>query len=289
MISRRNFVSLLFSAGLFLAAPTEIFAFTKKKHRKRKAVVPDPPQPLELKPIHQDRINQNNVADKLVIPVIWDETVIKQMRLAPANRSDLKLKLLQFQLVPSLHSLYLTAKASYTYPWVNDFLAKFGQEQFQATKKKLLVNSFYRTVQTQRAMFTPRFKRVGRGRRRRIKQVNKAYNPYAAKFFDENHEFDEDLVSLHCRAVAIDISRRNLTLAQIAWIRAKLIELKKLNIGVFPIEERTKSNRINCFHVVIFDPVEYKKLIELKTIDTKVPVASPTPLPSPTPTTAPTP
>lgn len=279
MISRRNFISLLGTAGLFLAAPTEIFALTQKKRRKRKrkVIIPDSPRPVELKPLHLDRINQNNVADKLGIPVIWDESVIKQMRLTPTNRSDSGLKLLQFQLVPSLHSPYLTAKSSYTYSWVNDLLAKFGQEQYLATKKRILINSFYRTVQTQRNMFTPRFKRIGRGRKRRLKQINKAYNPYAAKFYDENNEVDEDLISLHCRAVAIDISRRNLTLDQIEWIRVKLIALKKLDIGVSPIEERTKANRINCFHVVIFDPVEYKKLIASKVVDTKLPVVTPAP------------
>lgn len=247
MISRKFLIIFVFM-GLFIAVPSNVFS----------SITDDPPTPEALKPQSGSRIVQNKIADELGLPIIWSNSITAQLRLPQSKRNPKSsLKHLNRQLVLPLHSPYLITRPGYTYPWINDFLVTFGKQQYSATHRKLIISSFMRTVQRQRDMITPyKYIRTRRGKLKRIR--NKAYNPNAAGF-DSDHP---ELISLHCRAVAFDISRRNLTLAQIEWIRVKLIEIKEQDIGIFPIEERTPSGQINCFHIVIFDPVEYQKFKE---------------------------
>ncbi len=261
MMRHKQFFAIFFSFVLLLCASSvEAKSRQKKRPRKRAVVIkPDPPRPPELVPDESNRI-PNQVAEKLAIPIIWDDEILRLLQLPQSSRPQgSMIAEVKYQLVAPKSQSYITiGTRNPTYPWINDFFKKFGEESYFSLDKRLVVNSTSRTVQRQRNMTDSCYRKVKirRGRYRgQLRCVpHPSYNPHAAEVGDMA------LLSLHCRAIAIDISRKNLSIADIEWIRRRLIELKLQDIGIFPIEERTAAGRINCWHIVIFDPIEYQKL-----------------------------
>jgi hypothetical protein len=115
----------------------------------------------------------------------------------------------------------------YARPWTRDFLQDFSQAYYEQFHTPLQVNSLVRTADQQAWL--------------------RRHNRYAAPAWG-------DTASTHLAGVAVDLSRRGLTIAQYQWIRGYLQPLQQKGL-VDPIEERQP-----VLHIVVFDKYSGKPL-----------------------------
>jgi hypothetical protein len=108
----------------------------------------------------------------------------------------------------------------YCRPWTRDFLDDISQAFYDVFHSPLQVNSLVRTSTQQSYL--------------------RRHNRYAAPAFG-------DTASTHLAGVAVDLSRRGLSLTQYQWIRAYLQPLQQKGL-VDPIEERQP-----VLHVVVYE------------------------------------
>ncbi len=114
----------------------------------------------------------------------------------------------------------------YARPWVKRFLASEGRRFAGAFPgMQFKVTSLVRTEQYQNFL------------------IRNRHNPNAVRGQTPS------TLSPHLTGSTLDISKKNLTLEQVRWLRTRLIELKRLN-RIIAVEER----RTNSFHVFVIPP-----------------------------------
>lgn len=134
----------------------------------------------------------------------------------------------------------------YARPWVKEFLSDFAkiynQEIGLRMQRRLKITSLVRPIEHQQARI------VGLG----LSSAN----------CEESHQ-----CSLHTRGIAVDISKigfawskekkvwveKQITAEEEAWIRKKLAEWHRANVGI----DATDEKRLNHFHIIIYP--DYRK------------------------------
>jgi hypothetical protein len=162
---------------------------------------------------HELLVQQNVELDKLQLPRIADDYELMKYELSqdlvPVSESD-ALKI----------AANLPENRRYCRPWTRDFLQDFSQAFYNEFHIPIQVNSLVRTAEQQRNL--------------------RRHNRFAAPEIG-------DTASTHLTGVTADLSRRGLTKAEYAWMRAYLIPLHEAGL-VDPIEESQP-----VLHIVVYD------------------------------------
>ena len=169
--------------------------------------------PPALKGSHEILIHQNLMADSDGLERVRDEEDLDHMRSAG-------------MLVPlptngTLHvDERLPANRRYCRPWTALFLDTLARQHYAHFQTALQVNSAVRTVEFQQ----------------RLIHTNGNAAPA-----------DGDTASPHLTGQAIDIAKRGLSMAEIAWLRGYLLPL--VQQGKVDVEEEFQQS---CFHISVY-------------------------------------
>ena len=142
------------------------------------------------------------------------------------NEADLAARIADKLLVPIPISSALTVNPDleenhrYCRPWTAKFLADLARAHETAFHRSIEVSSAVRTVEYQK----------------RLERTNGNAAPA-----------EGDLVSPHLTGATIDIAKKGLTRAEIAWMRKQLMGLEAL--GKIDVEEEFKQA---CFHITVY-------------------------------------
>jgi hypothetical protein len=142
------------------------------------------------------------------------------------DEADLAARIADKLLVPIPASIALTVNAEleenhrYCRPWTAKFLADLARAHEAAFHSALEVNSAVRTVEYQK----------------RLMETNGNAAPA-----------EGDLVSPHLTGATIDIAKKGLTRAEMAWMRKQLAGLEAA--GKIDVEEEFKQA---CFHITVY-------------------------------------
>ncbi len=115
----------------------------------------------------------------------------------------------------------------YVRPWTRDFLEDFGLEYFEEFHRVIQVNSGVRDVEHQKEL------------RRTNSNAAAISGPKA---------------SSHLTGATVDIAKMNMSAAELAWVRTKLLALERQKKI-----EATEERKQLVFHVMIFRAYAAKK------------------------------
>jgi hypothetical protein len=118
------------------------------------------------------------------------------------------------------YTRYIPAKYSYLRPWSKLFLDRLSSQYYRRFKKKLRVTSMIRTVALQRSL------------QKRNGNAAAAYGPRR---------------SSHLTGATLDISKKGMRAAEIAWMRRVLHSLKKAGY-LYAVEEFRQPT----FHIMVY-------------------------------------
>jgi len=169
--------------------------------------------PPALKGSHEILIHQNQMADSDGLDRVRDDEDLDRMRRAgtlvplPTN-STLRI------------DERLPANRRYTRPWTALFLDTLARQHYAHFQTTLQVNSAVRTVEFQQ----------------RLIHTNGNAAPA-----------EGDTASPHLTGQAIDIAKRGLSMAEIAWLRGYLLPL--VQQGKVDVEEEFQQS---CFHISVY-------------------------------------
>jgi hypothetical protein len=142
------------------------------------------------------------------------------------DEADLAARIADKLLVPIPISTALTVNPNleenhrYCRPWTAKFLADLARAHDAAFHRSIEVSSAVRTVEYQK----------------RLERTNENAAPA-----------EGDLVSPHLTGATVDIAKKGLTRAEIAWMRRQLMGLEAL--GKIDVEEEFKQA---CFHITVY-------------------------------------
>jgi hypothetical protein len=165
-----------------------------------------------FKPSHESLLLQNEEIDRLNLPRIYDDKQLEKLKLSG-------------DLVPILPTEALRIPPSldptrrYCRPWTMDFLEDISTAYYKEFHEQIQVNSAVRTVLVQKKL--------------------RRHNRNAAPEFGET-------ASSHLAGLTVDLQRRGMTKAQIAWMEEYLRPLHEARL-VEPEEERRQW----CFHIMV--------------------------------------
>jgi hypothetical protein len=108
----------------------------------------------------------------------------------------------------------------YCRPWTARFLSDLGRVHYARFRRSLQVNSAVRTVKYQRHLI----------------EINANAAPA-----------EGDIASPHLTGATIDISKKGLSMSEIAWMRSYLLPLQ--NAGKIDVEEEFYQS---CFHITVY-------------------------------------
>lgn len=167
-----------------------------------------------FRPSRDSLLLQNAEIDRMQLPRIQDDDELDALKasgeLVPIVATDA----LRFD--PRLDP-----DRRYCRPWTRDFVKDLSEAYFRAFHQQIQVNSAVRTVKVQKKL--------------------RRHNRNAAPI-------EGDTASSHLAGVTVDIQRRGLTRAQIAWMQQYMFPLKELGL-IEPEEERRQW----VFHVMVSD------------------------------------
>lgn len=142
------------------------------------------------------------------------------------DEADLSARIADKLLVPLPASIALTVNPDleenhrYCRPWTAKFLADLARAHEAAFHRSIEVSSAVRTVAYQK----------------RLMETNGNAAPA-----------EGDLVSPHLTGATVDIAKKGLSRAEIAWMRRQLAELQ--TAGKIDVEEEFKQS---CFHITVY-------------------------------------
>jgi hypothetical protein len=169
--------------------------------------------PPALKGSHEILIRQNQMADSDGLDRIRDDDDLDRMRRAGT--------LVPLPTNSTLHvDERLPANRRYTRPWTALFLDTLARQHYAHFQTALQVNSAVRTVEFQQ----------------RLIHTNGNAAPA-----------EGDTASPHLTGQAIDIAKRGLSMAEIAWLRGYLLPL--VQQGKVDVEEEFQQS---CFHISVY-------------------------------------
>ena len=169
--------------------------------------------PAPLYGSHEILLHQNEMADRDGLSRVRDDADLLDLRR-------------QKQLVPlpddqTVHvDERLPEDRRYSRPWTAAFLAVLARDFYSSFHSPLQVDSAVRTVDFQR----------------RLERSNGNAAPAAG-----------DTASPHLTGQAVDIAKRGLSLAQIAWLRSYLQPF--IGLGQIDVEEEFQQA---CFHISVY-------------------------------------
>jgi hypothetical protein len=165
-----------------------------------------------FKPSHESLLLQNEEIDRLNLPRIYDDKQLEKLKLSGDLVPILPTEALRIQ--PSLDPT-----RRYCRPWTMDFLEDISTAYYKEFHEQIQVNSAVRTVLVQKKL--------------------RRHNRNAAPEFGET-------ASSHLAGLTVDLQRRGMTKAQIAWMEEYLRPLHEARL-VEPEEERRQW----CFHIMV--------------------------------------
>jgi hypothetical protein len=169
--------------------------------------------PAALKGSHEILIRQNQMADSDGLDRIHDDEDLDRMRRAGT--------LVPLPVNGTLHvDDRLPANRRYCRPWTALFLDTLARQHYAHFQTALQVNSAVRTVEFQQ----------------RLIHTNGNAAPA-----------EGDTASPHLTGQAVDIAKRGLSLAEIAWLRGYLLPL--VQQGKVDVEEEFQQS---CFHISVY-------------------------------------
>ncbi len=142
------------------------------------------------------------------------------------DEADLSARIADKLLVPLPASIALTVNPDleenhrYCRPWTAKFLADLARAHEAAFHRSIEVSSAVRTVAYQK----------------RLMETNGNAAPA-----------EGDLVSPHLTGATVDIAKKGLTRAELAWMRRRLADLQ--TAGKIDVEEEFKQS---CFHITVY-------------------------------------
>ncbi len=178
-------------------------------YNKRGRLVVPPP----LKGSHEILVRQNVMADSDGLDRVRDDDDLDRMRVAGSLVA-----------IPNSTSLRvderLPANRRYCRPWTALFLDTLARQHYARFQTALQVNSAVRTVEFQQQL------------------IHRNGNAAPA---------EGDTASPHLTGQAIDIAKRGLSMAEIAWLRGYLLPL--VQQGKVDVEEEFQQS---CFHISVY-------------------------------------
>jgi hypothetical protein len=176
--------------------------------KRGKLVVPPP-----LYGSHEVLLHQNEMADRDGLNRVRDDADLLDLR-----------RTRQLVPIPASPSLVVDTRLPenrrFSRPWTAQFLATLSRDFYSSFREPLQVNSAVRTVEFQQ----------------RLLRTNGNAAPAAG-----------DTASPHLTGQAVDIGKRGLSLAQIAWMRTYLQPL--IEQGKIDVEEEFQQS---CFHISVY-------------------------------------
>ena len=165
-----------------------------------------------FKPSHQSLLLQNEEIDRLNLPRIRDDKQLEQLKssgdLVPIVPSE------ALRIQPSLDPA-----RRYCRQWTLEFVQDLSNAYYKEFHQQIQVNSAVRTVLVQKKL--------------------RRHNRNAAPETGET-------ASSHLAGLTVDLQRRGMTKAQVAWVEEYMRPLKEMGL-VEPEEER----RQYCFHIMV--------------------------------------
>lgn len=165
-----------------------------------------------FKPSHQSLLLQNEEIDRLNLPRIRDDRQLEQLKtsgdLVPIVPSE------ALRIQPSLDPA-----RRYCRQWTLEFVQDLSNAYYKEFHQQIQVNSAVRTVLVQKKL--------------------RRHNRNAAPETGET-------ASSHLAGLTVDLQRRGMTKAQVAWVEEYMRPLKEMGL-VEPEEER----RQYCFHIMV--------------------------------------
>lgn len=169
--------------------------------------------PAPLRGSHLVLVHQNIIADVEGLGRIQDDAQLRQML------ADHRLVALPVGTALRVDPR-LPSNRRYCRPWTADFLANISQQHAALFHRPLQVNSAVRTVEFQR----------------RLERTNGNAAPATG-----------DTASPHLTGQAVDITKKGMSLHEIAWMRAYLGQLQ--DTGKLDVEEEFQQS---CFHISVY-------------------------------------
>jgi hypothetical protein len=192
--------------------------------------------PIALRGSHEILVHQNQVADQEGLSRIQDDEDLTAMRRAGTLVP-----------IPASETLQIDERLPenrrFCRPWVAKFLVQMSRDYYHQFHEPLQVNSAVRTVAFQLQLL----------------RTNGNAAPAAG-----------ETASPHLTGQAIDIAKREMTQAQIAWMRLYLLPLE--DAGHLDVEEEFQQA---CFHVSIYKTYGQTHNAPPTSIATKAPVTVP--------------
>jgi hypothetical protein len=165
-----------------------------------------------FKPSRESLLLQNEEIDRLGLPRIYNDKQLERLKasgdLVPIVPSE------TLRIQPSLDP-----SRRYCRPWTRDFLEDVSAAYYKEFHEQIQVNSAVRTVLVQK----------------KLRRHNRNAAPESG-----------ELASSHLAGLTVDLQRRGMTKAQVAWMEDYLKPLKELGL-IEPEEER----RHWCFHIMV--------------------------------------
>ncbi len=169
--------------------------------------------PRALKGSHEILLHQNEMADREGLLRVQDDEDLERMRGARTLVA-----------IPVSSGLAiderLPVNRRYCRPWTAKFLAAIGRAHYARFHTPLQVNSAVRTVEVQQ----------------RLLQTNGNAAPA-----------EGSTASPHLTGQAVDVAKRGLSMAEIAWLRGYLLPL--VQQGKVDVEEEFQQS---CFHISVY-------------------------------------
>jgi hypothetical protein len=179
---------------------------TRKVHRRRVKWNP------VFRPSRESLLLQNAEVDRMELPRIQDDYELESLK----SKGDL------VEINTSEHLRFdprLDPDRRYCRPWTRDFVEDLSKAYFEAFGAQIQVNSAVRTVKIQK----------------KLRRHNRNAAPEKG-----------ELASSHLAGTTVDLQRRGMTPAQIAWMQKYMMPLKELGL-IEPEEERRQW----VFHVMV--------------------------------------
>ncbi len=166
-----------------------------------------------LKGSHENLIRQNLMADQDGLTRVQDDADLERMRLSG-----------QLVPIPAAAGIQIDSRLPlnrrFCRPWTAQFLSSLAGAHYAYFRSSLQVNSAVRTVEFQH----------------RLQRINGNAAPA-----------EGETASPHLTGQAVDLAKKGLSLAEIAWIRAYLTPL--IQEGKLDVEEEFQQA---CFHISVY-------------------------------------
>ena len=165
-----------------------------------------------FKPSHESLLLQNEEIDRMNLPRIYNDAQLERLKASGDLVAIVPNETLRIQ--PSLD-----ANRRFCRPWTLDFVNDISEAYYKQFHQQIQVNSAVRTVLVQK----------------KLRRHNRNAAPESG-----------ETASSHLAGLTVDLQRRGMNKAQVAWMENYMKPLKELGL-IEPEEER----RHWCFHIMV--------------------------------------